>query len=70
MEKMIESEEIKDFYKKRCSTAEFSNMQIKNQALTKFLLRGLEKVKGMSLLHAIAQNISRYRNLVKNNSIF
>lgn len=60
---MIDSDDVKDLYKKRCSTAEFSNAQVKNRGLKEFLLRGLEKVKGTSLLHAIAQNLSRFLHL-------
>jgi transposase len=62
---MIGTDEIKEIYSKRCSTAEFSNAQVKNFGLLKFLVRGIEKVKGMALLHAIAQNLSRYFNLAK-----
>lgn len=62
---MIETDEIKELYKKRCSTAEFSNMHVKNQSLTEFSVRGLTKVKGMALLHAIAQNLSRYFDLLR-----
>ena len=61
---MIGTEEVEDLYKLRCSTAEFSNAQVKNQGLREFSVRGLFKVKGMALLHAIAQNISRYLNLI------
>lgn len=65
--KMINSETTKEIYKKRCSTAEFSNMHAKNQSLNEFSVRGLVKVKGMALLHAIAQNCSRFLDLLKNN---
>jgi transposase len=61
---MIDSEETEALYKHRCSTAEFSNAQVKNRGLREFSARGLFKVKGMAILHAIAQNISRYLNLV------
>lgn len=60
-------------YQKRCSTAEFSNMHVKNQALKDFSVRGLVKVKSMALLHAIAMNISRSFDLVEKklkNTIF
>lgn len=62
---MIGEKEVEEIYKKRSSTAEFSNMQVKNQALKAFSVRGLAKVKGMALLHAIAQNISRYCDLIE-----
>jgi transposase len=61
----IGSDYVKEIYKKRCSTAEFSNMHVKNQALKEFSVRGLVKVRGMAVLHAIAQNISRSFDLLK-----
>lgn len=61
----INSDHVQEIYKKRCSTAEFSNMHVKNQALKEFSVRGLLKVKGMAILHAIAQNISRSFDLLK-----
>jgi transposase len=61
----INSDHVQEIYKKRCSTAEFSNMQVKNQALKEFSVRGLVKVKGMAILHAIAQNICRSFDLLK-----
>jgi transposase len=62
---MIGSEEVESLYKNRCSTAEFSNAQVKNQGFREFPVRGLIKVKGIALLHAIAQNICRYLDLIK-----
>lgn len=64
---LIGTTQITELYKKRCSTAEFSNMHIKNQALREFSVRGLMKVKGMALLHAVSMNISRAINLLKKN---
>lgn len=60
----IGTDEVNEIYKKRCSTAEFSNMQIKNQSLIKFSGRGLLRVNGEAFLHAIAQNVSRYIHLI------
>lgn len=62
---MIGSEKIKGLYKKRCSTAEFSNMQVKNKALDEISVRGLVKAKGVAFLHAISMNINRAFNLFK-----
>lgn len=64
----IDSEEAIELYRKRCSTAEFSNMQVKNHGLNAFLVRGLLKVKGMSFLHAIAMNVIRYFDFLKQAS--
>jgi len=66
---MIGSEEIEAVYKHRCSTAEFSNAQVKNQGLREFPVRGLIKVKGIALLHAIVQNICRYLDLIKQETV-
>lgn len=52
--------EFEELYQKRCSTAEFSNMHIKNYGLKEFSVRGLLKVKGMATLHALAHNIARF----------
>jgi len=60
---LIDSEVIKEKYQRRCSTAEFSNAQVKNHGLTEFALRGLEKVKGEAILQAIVHNIQRFFNL-------
>lgn len=60
---MIDTPETEEIYKKRCSTAEFSNAQVKNFGLRGFLVRGIVRVKGMALLHAFAQNVSRYFDL-------
>jgi transposase len=61
----IGSEPINKLYKKRCSTAEFSNMHIKNCGLKEFCVRGLLKVKGMATLHAIAHNVARFIDLTR-----
>lgn len=61
--KLIGTEEVENCYKQRSSTAEFSNASVKNNGMTKFSMRGLIKVKGEALLHAIAQNIARFFDL-------
>lgn len=61
----IGSDPVKEIYKKRCSTAEFSNMHVKNQSLQEILVRGRIKAKGMAILHAISQNVSRFMDLFK-----
>lgn len=60
---LIDKEEIKVLYSKRCSTAEFSNAQMKQRGWREFLVRGIEKVMSSALLNAIAQNITRYFDL-------
>jgi transposase len=60
---LIGNEKIEEIYKKRCSTAEFSNAQVKNHGFTEFLVRGFEKVKGEAILQAVAHNIQRFLSL-------
>lgn len=62
---MIGSDQVKELYKRRCSTAEFSNMQVKNHDLTEFPVRGMSKVKGVAILHAISHNVMRFLDLIK-----
>lgn len=61
----IGTKKANELYKLRCSTAEFSNMQIKNHGLVEFPVRTLEKVKGMTLLHVISANFMRSVDLTK-----
>ena len=63
--KTLDTEEMKESYKNRCSTAEFSNAQTKNHGMQEFLVRGFEKVRGMVNLHAISHNICRYWDLLR-----
>jgi transposase len=62
---LIDDVVVKEKYKKRCSTAEFSNAQTKNHGFIKFMVRGLAKVKGSAIMQAIAFNIQRFFNLKK-----
>lgn len=61
--KSIGTEEFKDIYRQRCSTAEFSNMLTKAKGAGQVLVRGIQKVTSMCLLHAIAFNMARFWNL-------
>lgn len=65
---LIDQEEIKELYKLRCSTAEFSNAQMKRRGFREFLVRGLEKVTSFTLLNVISHNINRYFG-IRNASI-
>lgn len=56
------TEEAKEIYKDRSSTAEFVNATSKNRGMTEFLVRGLDKVKNMACLYAIAHNMMMYFN--------
>jgi transposase len=44
-------------YKERAATAEWVNAQARNHGLTRFLVRGLDKVKAVLLWHALAHNM-------------
>lgn len=62
---MIGDPEVEELYKRRCSTAEFTNAQIKKNMPHGFCVRGKRKAKASAILHAIAQNISRYWDMLK-----
>jgi transposase len=51
------TEEAKAIYKERCASVECVNAQVRNRKLWQFLVRGLEKVRAVSLWHALAHNI-------------
>lgn len=48
----------KDIYKQRAATAECVNAQARNRGLTRFLVRGLQKVKAAALWYALAHNMA------------
>lgn len=48
----------KDIYKQRAATAECVNAHARNRGLTRFLVRGLEKVKAATLWYALAHNMA------------
>lgn len=57
------TEEAKELYKKRPSIAEFPNAEFRNRGLSQFRVRGLDKVKTVSLWHAITFNFLRMIDL-------
>lgn len=60
LRKRMSLEEAQNKYKERSSTAEFVNARSKNLGMREFLVRGLEKVKQVALLYAIANNMLIY----------
>lgn len=58
------SEEGKHIYKQRGATAELANAHFRGRGLQQFLVRGLEKVKSVVLLHAVTHNFQRMWSLV------
>jgi transposase len=53
----MKSEEAKEIYKQRCSTAEFPNAGCRNRGLHQFPVRGQKKVKCIALWHALVHNL-------------
>ena len=53
------TDEAKTIYKQRGATAELVNAQCRAQGLLQFLVRGTQKVLGVVLMHAIANNMRR-----------
>ncbi len=50
-------------YKQRSATAEFPNAGCRNRGLIRFVVRGLQKTKAVSLWHALAHNFQRTLSL-------
>ena len=50
-------DEAKEIYKERAATVECANAQARNHGMTKFVVRGLEKVKAVALWFALAHNM-------------
>lgn len=48
----------KAIYKERAATVECVNAQARNRGLTRFLVRGVEKVKATALWYALAHNMA------------
>lgn len=57
------TEEAKTRYKERPSIAEFPNAECRNRGLSQFRVRGLEKVKTVTLWYAITFNFMRMMHL-------
>lgn len=57
------TEEAKAILKQRPSIAEFPNAECRNRGLHQFPVRGLDKVRAVSLWHAITFNFMRMLNL-------
>lgn len=55
----MQTEEAQAIYKLRAQTAEWVNAQFRAQGLTHLLVRGLEKVRAVALMHAITHNFRR-----------
>ena len=53
------TDEAKEIYKERASTAECVNAIARNRGLRQFLVRGLAKVRAVALWYALAHNLMR-----------
>lgn len=54
--KRMQTDEAKEIYKERCSTAEFTFARFRNQGLQQLPVRGLVKAKTIALWHALTHN--------------
>jgi transposase len=59
----MKTEEAKATYERRPSIAEFPNAECRNRGLRQFVVRGLAKVKTVSLLYALSFNFLRMLHL-------
>lgn len=57
------TKEAKQLYQQRPSIAEFPNAECRNRGLQQFPVRGLQKVRAVSLWHAIVFNFMRMVDL-------
>jgi len=57
------TEDAKETYKRRASTAEWVNARFRNMGLRQFRVRGLIKVRAVTLLFALAHNLMQTRRL-------
>lgn len=53
------TDDAREIYKERGATAELVNAQCRAQGLLQFLVRGVQKVRAVALLHAITNNMRR-----------
>jgi transposase len=55
--KRMNEDAAKDIYKERAATAECVNAQARNRGLRQFLVRGVDKVKSIALMHGLTHNM-------------
>ena len=61
--KRMQTEEAKEIYKERSSTAEFTFARFRNQGLQQLPVRGLVKAKTIALWHAITHNFRQMQTM-------
>jgi len=57
LKKRMETDEAKEIYKERASTAEFVNARVRTRGFTQVLVSGLNKVQVLATLFALGQNM-------------
>ena len=57
------TQEAKEIYKQRASTAECVNAQARNRGLRQFPVRGMLKAQAIALWYALAHNLQRMASL-------
>ena len=55
----MKTEEAKEIYGERCSTAEFPFMRFRNHGLQQLPVRGLNKAKVIGIWHAMVSNFQQ-----------
>lgn len=65
MRSLMETNEAKETYKQRGETAEYVNAQTRNMGFQQFCVRGLEKVTCVTLLYALAHNLTIALNNIR-----
>jgi len=63
--KRMATDQAKEIYKKRAATAECINAQARNRGLVRLLVRGIEKVKAVMMLHALTHNMVRMWSMTR-----
>jgi len=55
----MQTDEAKAIYRERSATTEFPNAVCRNRGLRQFVVRGLQKVRAVTLWQALAHNFQR-----------
>ena len=50
------TDEAKEIYKQRAASVECVNAHVRNRGLRQFVVRGIEKVKAVTLWHVLVHN--------------
>ena len=64
----MKTDEAKTIYKERASTIECVNALARNRGLQQFRVRGLQRVRAVVLMFALAHNLAREESLKKKST--